>query len=43
MFDSELVLAQVPEQPNHVEIIWEESREHWLERLLPLVPVRKID
>jgi len=43
MFDSELVLAQVPEQPNRLEIIWEEAREHWLDRLLPLIPAYKTE
>lgn len=41
MFSSELVLAQVPEQPYRLEIIWDECREHWLEKLLPLIPARK--
>lgn len=43
MFNSELVLAQVGEQPNRIEIIWEENREHLLEKLLPLIPAKKME
>jgi hypothetical protein len=43
MFDSELVLAQIQDQPNRLEIIWDENREHWLEKLLQLIPARKME
>ena len=43
LFESEIVLAQVPLQPNRLEIIWDECREHWLDRLLPLIPARKME
>ncbi|KAL7077440.1 hypothetical protein ACQ4LE_003037 [Meloidogyne hapla] len=43
LFDSELILAQVPEHSNRIEIIWDECREHLLNRILYLIPAKKMD
>lgn len=43
MFGSEIVLAQVVEKPNRVEVIWDENREHWIAKLLPLIPAKKVE
>nr|CAD2175132.1 unnamed protein product [Meloidogyne enterolobii] len=43
LFDSELILAKVPEHSDRIEVIWDECREHLLDRILYLIPAKKMD
>jgi len=41
MFDSELLLHNSDER-NHVEIIWDESREHWIKKIEDQLRLQKL-
>uniref|UniRef100_A0A915DI60 Uncharacterized protein n=1 Tax=Ditylenchus dipsaci TaxID=166011 RepID=A0A915DI60_9BILA len=43
MFDGELSFMNVSRHANQFEVIWEETREHWLEILLGEISARKVD
>jgi hypothetical protein len=43
MFDGELSFVKVPSRVRQFEVIWEETREHWLEILLLEVCAKKTD
>ncbi|CAD5216898.1 unnamed protein product [Bursaphelenchus xylophilus] len=42
MFDSEVLIAAVPNEPKNVEIIWDDDRENWLSVLVEEIGAKKI-
>jgi len=42
LFNSELLLIQVTNQSRQLEIIWDESREHWIPVVVKELNARKL-
>jgi len=42
LFDSELLLASVPDNPARVEIIWDDERENWLSAVVKEIGAEKL-